>query len=143
MGKTPRSTSYGSEAGPLIWMVPTTPLPYWAEKWEWYQDEPYCSARKRYLNECPGGMGHSVTPLAPSSGAVSWEILGGRGGGHTKLGALLVEAVPVDGGSAGVSNFGVLFRGEKTHPLVSSLLLTVTSIQSPQSAKIVGPATGK
>jgi len=48
-------------------MVPTTPLPYCAEKWEWYQLEPYWVARNLYVKVPPlGGMGHSVTPLAPS-----------------------------------------------------------------------------
>ena len=47
------------------------PLPYWAEKWEWYQLEPYCSARNLYTLVPPlGGIGHSVTPLAPS-----WKLV--------------------------------------------------------------------
>lgn len=34
MVATYRSSSYGRLAGPLIWMVPTTPLAYWELKWE-------------------------------------------------------------------------------------------------------------
>lgn len=45
----PDGLEAGAVAGQLIWMPPKMPSQAWAEKCEWYQEEPYCVARGKRL----------------------------------------------------------------------------------------------
>ena len=60
------SMSYGSSLGPWMISPPNTPSMYCALKCEWYMVVPAASARKRYVKEVPGVIGHCEMEGTPS-----------------------------------------------------------------------------